>query len=260
MNLTVDNTKINNNSLLKIGLQFKQIGQDECIVSVEGNEKIIASTEGTVQNNEITILKNVSFITFYVSSLKAVNVQYFKNKELIEYENETIDSEIPEKSEAHIPIIFTGGDRKKFFSSRINQRLINDWSVVLFLNSDFIIMELIGSPKTSMVCFGEHQSEITHNDFVFKLDHWTKKLYIPIEALSKFVGKEIALSVLVKPDFQKKLSNIYYKSIVSNIIEIPQVKNNVTIVDFCDPIGNELDPFYWYIDIDTNLPKYVGEN
>ena len=73
-----------------------------------------------------------------------------------------------------------------------------------------------------MVCFGVLSSTVTAKDISFILDPDIESMILPWDLLLyRFADKEVALHLLVKPDFQKKIDNIYYKSQISDAIKIP---------------------------------------
>jgi len=235
---------------------------EECAITLSGIKDIVATTQGTIKKNEILlkqIKKNVEvFIEPDETEIK-LNVSYLAKGSIIHYEALSCDSQAPGKVESCHPLtIFTGGKGHDFFDQRIQNKLLKEWNATLTQISEEMIIQIRGNKKSTLVCLGTIEKNITAQDLSFILEPDIEKLSVPYDFLiSHFRNQTIALHLLVKPDFQKKLKNIYYKSKISNEINIPDEQPTLrNLSDFQAPTG-PFDPLSWIINYNTQLPEYI---
>lgn len=120
-----------------------------------------------------------------------------------------------------------------------------------------VFIKIKGNKKSTLVCFGEVGKIVTSSDLSFVLEHDTEQLVLPWNfVVSRFRGKTVALHVLVKPDFQKKVKNLYYKSQISNEIFIPDENLELKqLFDFQCPTGR-FDPMKWIVNYNYQIPEF----
>ena len=68
----------------------------------------------------------------------------------------------------------------------------------------------------------------------------------------------MAIHLVVKPDFQRSINNVFYKSVVSNVISTNNISIRVKhLNDFSSPVGVCLPPMEWVVNYDTRLPERI---
>ena len=231
---------------------------ETCIVDASGCDDVLATTVGSIKSNTISINEKCTSFDIYLkncSSKTVLDFTFVKNGAR-EKESCGVEAKIEPAPEARMPIIFTGKGGMEFFKKRTSSRLI-DCEVTLSMEEDLKI-SFSGKNKSMIVGLGEDSKELQSSDLVFTLQAGVREVVVPVEIIrSRFNGKEIALFLLVKPDFYKRVKNICYKSIISNKLMINLPSKHSRIGDFFDPVGKKLDPLYWIMDYNTNLPRII---
>jgi len=236
---------------------------DSLTMSFSGIKEIAASTSGSIDENEIKVNKRVITLDCYlIAESDQINVSfsYFKNGNM--FHSETLSKQVKTVevtgSSPHAPIIFTGDQGMDFFKKRIKKQLFPNVEFKISLQDDLKI-EIIGEGKNLFLCLGTLDSSVSKNDLCFSIDETIKELSVPGELINdRFAKQTIALHVLTKPDFQRKVKNIYHKSKASNEIKIePKKMEKKKIDDYSTPLNEKFKPVNWLINYNTQLPEYV---
>jgi len=262
-NITSEHVRINDDRLIKLKIDV------ECgfpftsyTFICSGVSKIAATTEGVITGNEIFINKAIQYFECFVKPKNEnvdVTINFFIEKQICTSENFNFSLEIKDSvGQIDCLTIFTGKKQFEIFDERIKQKLIN-WNVSLSLKNGELIINSSKYKNPVLVCLGTLEKEVRSCDLSFTLDSDTNALYVPSEFLIRFSGQKIALHLLVKPDFQKKIKNIYYKSKISNEIYIEK-QNQLykRITNFSTPINKQLDPLEWILNCKTQLPEMIA--
>ena len=263
--IKAEHIRVDSNLLTKVFIDFDCAKKfDLCSLEIEEVEEIIATTKGTIKKNEILISESVKSLQVYLkpkTDVLHVAANFFNQNKLIECEtkNLTLKKIGEEELNFHSPVVFTGKKGMELFDNRIKDKITN-WSATFAKTSNELLVKINECKRPALVCFGTLEKEIRANDITFTIEPEIKVLSIPNDLLvSRFSGQEVALHALVKPDFQKKIKNLYYKTKVSDSIVIEKENVNLrSIADFKDPVDRKLDPLKWVINYKTQLPEYVG--
>jgi hypothetical protein len=256
-----DYMKIENQSVIKLVFEFEE-NFDKLHIVINDND-ILASSTGIIKNNCVDTNSTKVLELFITPDAEEINISidFFKNGININSENihKTI-SKLKKDLHPYSPVVFTSKKNIDSFKKRIENKILSDWSATIELKEDMMIF-ISGKKRDILVCLGTPGEEIQSTDIVFTIYTETDTVLIPKELFSRFIDKKVALYILVRPDFQKSIKNLYYKSRISNEIEIIQpeiaIKN---IKDYLNPINKILNPLEWVINYETQLPHLVKNN
>jgi len=263
LNLTQEKIHFNNQNLLCVFIIFEP--SVECSgYSVEflNIDKISATTEGFIRDNEVYINKRVKNVKIYLEhNIEDIEctAKYLIKDQVVHYEKVDIHSNRNDYEEWHAPVVFTANKGMDFFKNRIHQKIFSELSVELDLKDDLTIY-IKNNDKCLLFCLGTQSDELTASDLTFHIEKDIHKINVPFELLIKrFLNKKIAMHLLTKPDFRKDVNNLYYKSKISNEVEIKEKDIKiVNINEFKTPVNTVLDPLEWVIDWETQLPQYIN--
>lgn len=217
--LTQEYVKLNNQSLLKLGFEF-DVDFDFVEVLIDG-QCPVSTMHGTIKKEEI-VGSTIKKMDCFIEPVNDINVllSFFKNG--LNFNSETIQKKITQLKQEYAPytpIVFTGKNGMESFKNRIKNKILSDWSATISVEKDLKI-SIYGKKRDILVCLGSISTEIKANDLVFTVFAENDTLYVPNEALNRFSGETIALHILTKPDFQKTIKNLFYKSKISNELYI----------------------------------------
>jgi len=259
--IDVELCKIGSKSLAKLLFSFENADFDSVSIVLNELDDIEATTEGSIRGNEIFIGKPIRefqcFISCPVFSF-TITLTFLKNKKIIHYDNVSITvPEIKESKEIEIPVVSSANLKR--FKEKIQDGFLGDLAQIV-KTEDELSIQMIDNPSSLFVCLGELSHEVKKNDLCFSIEKEIKKINVPLELIvQRFMNSEIALHVLVKPEFQKNIDNLYYKSKISNTIKVEDMSiEKRRIGDFENPVCEKLNPLEWVIDWETQLPHFVN--
>lgn len=252
-----ENIKFNGQILLCLTISLKDIQCSGYTIEFNIN-KISATTEGFIKDNEVYINKKLKEVKVYleheIEDIECI-IKYLIDNQIVHFEKENIHVKRTNYEEWRAPVVFTANKGMDFFKRRIHQKLFSDLCIELKMEEDLII-HIENNDKCLLVCLGIQSNELLADDLTFYINSGETRIIVPYELVFKrFLNKKISLHLLTKPDFRKDIDNLYYKSSISNEIEIKDKDIKIAnINEFLTPVNTKLDPLEWVIDWETQLP------
>ena len=259
MQIHTEKQIINSIELTKVNLLLDHTF-DQVVILCTNVSKVVATTSGSIKENEILITSQISQVSFYVEIKNTfiVTVNYYTSQAITHTETTELNTKEDTEQE-HIPVVFTGNKGMNIFNKRI-EKTLTDWTADITRKDDDLVINIVGHKTSLLLCLGLLTKYVTATDMTFVFYKDTKKACVPLDILQRrFCNKEIALHLLVKPDFQKTIKNIFYKTKVSNSIKVSDLtilKRH--IIDFKTPLRSEFDPLRWVMDHNTQLPRFIA--
>jgi len=264
MDIICQPIKTDSDQLFKLSITFKDIDYTSVSLSFGEIDEVIATTEGTIVEKEVFLNDKKRRIDIFVKPIHKtldVNISYLHGESVIYHDKHEIELQLARKDRECKPLtVFTGNKRFDVFEEKIKSRLLPDWDVNINEHKEEVSITIKNNKIATLVCFGILSTTVTAKDISFVLDPDIELVVLPWDLLLyHFAGQETALHILVKPDFQKKIDNIYYKSQISDSIKIPDKKISMRrLHDFMSPVG-PLNASQWIVNYENQFPEYVDK-